>query len=295
MYEHSSKESNSATDNNMSGTSESGSTSNDDDFDEFLSFLSPPPQTRTPTETEREIVIEEEKDEDGTHQTSISNIIPASASATPLNFFPHTVDEGEVLDMDASWSSTSYGPEVKLNNNNTPHDDEIRDTETRTIGYHNNTVAGLLLLHNINRIVIEDIEAGRIPDYHHCQHTETETSSSNPDPFIVEAFQRYDTDGNGELSLDELKELLQSLGLGATMEEDENFLDRWIQKIDKDGNGSIEFEEFLSIFNNMKENSAMDIDKLLLETFQQVRKIFFLHLFMFCTHFLCITHRRTLV
>lgn len=190
MYEHSSKESNSATDNNMSGTSESGSTSNDDDFDEFLSFLSPPPQTRTPTETEREIVIGEEKDEDeGTHHTSDSNTI--SASATPLNFFP-TVDEGEVLGIDSSWpTSTSYGPEVKLNNNNTTHDNEIRDTETRTSGYHNNTVAGLLLLHNINRIVIEDIEAGRIPDYHHCQHTETETSSSNPDPFIVEAFQRY--------------------------------------------------------------------------------------------------------
>ena len=203
-----------------------------------------------------------------------------SASATPLNFFP-TVDEGEVLDMDVD--------------DNTPHNNEIRDTETRTSGHHNNTVAGLLLLHNINRIVIEDLEAGRTTDYYHQQHTENETSSSNPDPFIVEAFQRYDTDGNGELSLDELKELLQSLGLGATMEEDENFLDRWIQKIDKDGNGSIDFEEFLSIFNNMKENSAMDIDKLLLETFQQVRMIFFIYLSMFCTHFLCITHRRTLV
>ena len=178
MYEHSSKESNSATDNNMSGTSESGSTSNDDDFDEFLSFLSPPPQTRTPTETEREIVIEEEKDEDGTHQTCNSNTIPASASATPLNFFPTVEDE--CIGHGFIGPSTSYGPEVKLNNNNTPHDDEIRDTETRTIGYHNNTVAGLLLLHNINRIVIEDLEAGRTTDYHHQQHTENETSSSNP-------------------------------------------------------------------------------------------------------------------
>ena len=195
----------------------------------------------------------------------------------------HTADELDI-DSSSSWpTSTSCGPGVK-SNNNTPHD--IKDIEIRTIGRR--------LSWSANDTVITDLEAGRTPNYHH-QHTETDTSSSNPDPFIVEAFQRYDTDGNGELSLDELKELLQSLGLGATMEEDENFLDRWIQKIDKDGNGSIDFEEFISIFNNMKDNSAMDIDKLLLETFQQVRMIFFIYLSMFCTHFLCITHKRTLV
>ena len=180
----------------------------------------------------------------------------------------HTADE---LDIDSSWpTSTSCVPEVK-SNNNTPHD--IKDIEIRTIGRR--------LSWSANDTVITDLEAGRTPNYHH-QHTETDTSSSNPDPFIVEAFQRYDTDGNGELSLDELKELLRSLAV--TMEYDENFLDRWIQKIDKDGNGSIDFEEFLSIFNTMKENSAMDIDKLLLETFQQVRKIFFTYIFF---HALC--------
>lgn len=162
---------------------------------------------------------------------------------------------------------------MKLNNN-TPHDNEIRDTETRMSGCHNNTIAGLL------PPVIEDLEAGGTPD--RPQHTETDTSS-NPDPFIVEAFQRYDTDGNGELSSDEVKELLQSLGFGASMEEEENYFDRWIQKVDKDGNGSIDFEEFLSIFNNMKGNSVMDIDKLLLETFQQVKIIHCIYLFS-CVH-----------
>ena len=290
-----------STDNNMSNTSESGSynndtsesgsTSNDDAFDEFLLFLSPPPpQTRTPTGgTEREIVIEEEKDEDeGTHHTSNSNTI--SASATPLKIPQvqvqveedasttgsfHTADE---LDIDSSWpTSTSCVPEVK-SNNNTPRD--IKDIEIRTIGRR--------LSWSANDTVITDLETGRTPNYHH-QHTETDTSSSNPDPFIVEAFQRYDTDGNGELSLDELKELLRSLAL--TMEYDENFLDRWIQKIDKDGNGSIDFEEFLSIFKNMKENSAMDIDQLLLETFQQVRKIFYISFYVLYTSLVYIVDR----
>ena len=228
------KESNSAKDD--ISISESGSTSsNDDAFNEFLSFIS------APEESQRgEIVIEEEKDEDedeGTHQTSISNTI--SALAAPTSFFPHSV---------VTWGidSSSCGSEAGV---------------------------------NLPSAVIEDLEAGGTPN--RPQHTETDTSS-NPDPFIVEAFQRYDTDGNGELSSDEVKELLQSLGFGASMEEEENYFDRWIQKVDKDGNGSIDFEEFLSIFNNMKGNSVMDIDKLLLETFQQV-KIIHYNLFS-CVH-----------
>ena len=241
------KESNSATDN--ISTSELGSTSsNDDAFDEFLSFISAPESER------REIVIEEEKDEDeGTRQTSISNTISSSALAAPTSFFPHSVDEGEVWGID----SPSCGSEV-----------------------------------NLPSAVIEDLEAGGTPD--RPQHTETDTSS-NPDPFIVEAFQRYDTDGNGELSSDEVKELLQSLGFGTLMEEDENYFDRWIQKVDKDGSGLIDFEEFLSIFNNMKGNSAMDIDKLLLETFQQVKIIHCIYLFSRCVHSCIYIHRRTLV
>ena len=53
-----------------------------------------------------------------------------------------------------------------------------------------------------------------------------------------EIFNLVDADGSGEISREELGELIATLGLKASQEE----LDRMIDEIDVDGDGSINFE-----------------------------------------------------
>jgi Ca2+-binding EF-hand superfamily protein len=50
------------------------------------------------------------------------------------------------------------------------------------------------------------------------------------------AFDRFDLDGNGEITLDELREVLG--------DDDENSLIDLIKSVDKNGDGQINFEEF---------------------------------------------------
>jgi len=60
---------------------------------------------------------------------------------------------------------------------------------------------------------------------------------------IREAFNLFDTDGNGTIDPKELKEAMQSLGFEAKNQ----MIYQMISDIDKDGNGDIDFEEFLDV------------------------------------------------
>merc|ERR1712188_96080 len=61
-----------------------------------------------------------------------------------------------------------------------------------------------------------------------------------------EIFNLVDTDGSGEISREELGELISTLGLKASQEE----LDRMIDEIDKDNDGTIDFDEFCSVMSH---------------------------------------------
>ena len=91
-----------------------------------------------------------------------------------------------------------------------------------------------------------------------------EEGKSDEYQFLVDSFNAADTDGNGSLSHDELRDLLKSLGL--QMVDDEN-LDKWINDIDGNNDGEIDLNEFQLIFEKMKLSSNCTFDKLLRETF----------------------------
>lgn len=90
--------------------------------------------------------------------------------------------------------------------------------------------------------------------------------ASAPDLFLVEAFRKADNDGDGKLSYEELKDLLQSLGL----EEDEEKLNKIVLTVDTDKNGTIDLAEFQSIIDSMKTKTTMSFE-------QQLRQMFDLY------------------
>lgn len=60
---------------------------------------------------------------------------------------------------------------------------------------------------------------------------------------LWEAFQVFDEDGSGEISLDELGAVMRSLGQNPSKAQ----LQEMIQDVDVDGSGSIDFEEFKAL------------------------------------------------
>ncbi len=87
---------------------------------------------------------------------------------------------------------------------------------------------------------------------------------SSPDLFLVAAFHKADIDGDGKLSYEELKDLLQSVGL----EEDEEKLNKIVYAVDTDKNGTIDLAEFQSIIDSMKTKTAVTFEQQLRQTFE---------------------------
>ena len=92
------------------------------------------------------------------------------------------------------------------------------------------------------------------------KHCEVQSSPGN---FLLECFNNYDYDGNGELCKKELKLLMAHLGQDPSSEE----LDAMIAEIDKDGNGEINFDEFKEMMTG--HASSQFTEKMQLEQKQQ--------------------------
>merc|ERR1712166_1476830 len=66
-----------------------------------------------------------------------------------------------------------------------------------------------------------------------------------------EIFNLVDLDKGGTISKDELKQLMNTLGLKPTQEE----LNQMVDEIDSDGNGEIDFDEFVTVMSRKVNTS----------------------------------------
>jgi len=74
----------------------------------------------------------------------------------------------------------------------------------------------------------------------------------DPDRELKDAFEVFDTDGNGTISKSELKQLMSNLGQNLTDEE----LNAMMDEADTDGNGEIDFNEFKHMMVSELKNSS---------------------------------------
>jgi len=79
---------------------------------------------------------------------------------------------------------------------------------------------------------------------------------------LKEAFSMFDIDGDGTITLAELKEVMKSLGQNPTEKE----LTQMIKSVDDNGDNEIDFEEFLILMSS-KKPSSNDPDKELRDAF----------------------------
>ncbi|XP_074657220.1 neo-calmodulin-like [Tubulanus polymorphus] len=75
---------------------------------------------------------------------------------------------------------------------------------------------------------------------------------------LREAFNRFDKDGDGKISIEELKSLMKTLGHDPTDEE----LQKFMSAFDKDGNNSIEFKEFIDMMLRRERAQPEDIKEM---------------------------------
>eukprot|EP01010_Urceolus_cornutus_P000015 NODE_1001_length_1176_cov_259.433895_g761_i0.p1 GENE.NODE_1001_length_1176_cov_259.433895_g761_i0~~NODE_1001_length_1176_cov_259.433895_g761_i0.p1 ORF type:complete len:160 (+),score=39.04 NODE_1001_length_1176_cov_259.433895_g761_i0:161-640(+) len=78
---------------------------------------------------------------------------------------------------------------------------------------------------------------------------------------LKEAFEMFDDDASGDISLKELGRVMEQLGLTPTEAE----LHAIIADVDTDGSGSIEFPEFLTVMS--KKMQDVDVNQEIQETF----------------------------
>jgi Ca2+-binding EF-hand superfamily protein len=63
----------------------------------------------------------------------------------------------------------------------------------------------------------------------------------NAEEEMLEAFKVFDSDGNGVISADELRQIMNNLGEKLTEEE----VEEMVKEADIDGDGEINYEEFV--------------------------------------------------
>eukprot|EP01082_Thalassiosira_pseudonana_P007851 g6917.t1 g6917 contig23:1482794-1483706(-) len=80
---------------------------------------------------------------------------------------------------------------------------------------------------------------------------------------LKEAFSMFDIDGDGTITLVELKEVMRSLGQNPTEKE----LKQMINSVDDNGDNEIDFEEFLILMSSKKGGKNDDPDKELKDAF----------------------------
>ena len=80
-----------------------------------------------------------------------------------------------------------------------------------------------------------------------------------------EAFNTFDADGSGSIDAQEMRSLLEAIGVNPSEEE----LFRFMSEVDEDGTGEIEFGEFLRAFEKQRNGqnagqNELDISKRIL-------------------------------
>ena len=65
----------------------------------------------------------------------------------------------------------------------------------------------------------------------------------NAEEEMLEAFRVFDTDGNGSITADELRQIFNNLGEKSTEEE----IADMIEEADTDGDGEINYQEFVAM------------------------------------------------
>ena len=71
------------------------------------------------------------------------------------------------------------------------------------------------------------------------------------DPDLKEAFELFDEDKDGEITIDELQKIMNLHGFYPTNEE----LQTMIENVDSNKNGTIDYDEFLMMMNTMREDA----------------------------------------
>ncbi|KAK2652441.1 hypothetical protein Ddye_012297 [Dipteronia dyeriana] len=71
---------------------------------------------------------------------------------------------------------------------------------------------------------------------------------------VRKVFNKFDKNGDGKISVDELKDILRALGTKPSAEE----VKRIMQEIDKDGDGYIDLDEFTEFHSVTGGGSAVD-------------------------------------
>ena len=86
-----------------------------------------------------------------------------------------------------------------------------------------------------------------------------------------DAFRLFDKDGDGVITIDEIFEILQSLGFKKYTKSD---VKKMISKVDIDGNGTIDLDEFISLLRSTKTRSDKDKAQTFEDELQKAFKIF---------------------
>mmetsp|Transcript_3676 Transcript_3676/g.10578 ORF Transcript_3676/g.10578 Transcript_3676/m.10578 type:complete len:478 (+) Transcript_3676:258-1691(+) len=94
-----------------------------------------------------------------------------------------------------------------------------------------------------------DVDGDGMIDYAEFLAATVQLSTLETDENLQKAFQHFDTDNSGSITLDELRNGLKSVKMGGTIMDKES-LEQLISEIDKDGDGKIDYFEFASMMRS---------------------------------------------